>query len=292
MSTYEEQDVVLNDTEYKNTKLFVFNLKGILLNKKGVIDEGIINEIKNIYDSNNLIAIVSNRGYSELLKELEPIKNYYHFFVANNGAILVDNIKKELLKTSKTISFEFINSILRDVKLIGGAVQIITSKKIYIDSYINFLKSDEWLSEKAKMEYILYFPNHAPVMTVKKSEVIQLTLIVNPNLISALLDYLQKFYSSDYLFRISSNITIDINLDGVNKYEGVKTIGMLYGLKKDNIYCFGDSITDLELMKNIKKSYAKETSDPIIKDLAKNIIYTNGKSSFVHELKKIIKKII
>ncbi|MGL4252124.1 MAG: HAD hydrolase family protein [Metamycoplasmataceae bacterium] len=281
----------MNEVEYKNTKLFVFDLKGILLNKKGIIDEGIVNEIKGIYNNNNLIAIVSNRGYSESSKELEPIKNYYHFFVANNGAVLVDNIKREFLKTSKTINFEFINNILRDVKLIGGAVQIITSKKIYIDSYINFLKSDEWLSEKAKKEYILHFPNHAPVMTVKKSEVIQLTLIINPNLISALLNYLQKFYSSDYSFRISSDITLDINLDGVNKYEGIKTICMLYGLKKENIYCFGDSITDLELIKNIKKSYAKETSHPLIKELAKNIIYVYGKSNFAQELKKIIKKI-
>ncbi|MGL5733030.1 MAG: HAD hydrolase family protein [Metamycoplasmataceae bacterium] len=280
----------MNDVEYKNTKLFVFNLEGILLNKNGTIDESTVNEIKRIYKSKNLIAIVSNRSYSESLKELEPIKNSYHFFVANNGAVLVDNIKKELLKTPKTISIEFINNILRDVKLIGGAVQIITSKKVYIDSYINFLKSDEWLSEKSKKKYILSFPNYAPVMTVKRSEVIQLTLIINPDLISELLNYFQKFYHFDYSFRISSDITLDINLFGVNKYEGIKTIGMLYGLKKDNIYCFGDSITDLELMKNIKNTYAKDVSNPIIKDLAKNIIYNNEKNTLVQELKKIVKK--
>ncbi|MGL5617498.1 MAG: HAD hydrolase family protein [Metamycoplasmataceae bacterium] len=279
-----------NDVEYKNTKLFVFELKGILLNKKGTMDESTINEIKQIYKSKNLIAIVSNRSYGESLEQLEPIKNYYHFFVANNGAVLVDNIRKELLKTPKTINFEFINNILRDVKLIGGAVQMITSKKVYINSYINFLKSDKWLSEDLKKKYILSFPNYTPVMIVKKSEVIQLTLIINPDLISELLNYLQKFYNFDYLFRISSDITLDINLEGVNKYEGIKTIAMLYNLKKNNIYCFGDSITDFELMKNIKNSYAKETSNSIIRDLAKNIIYVNKKNTFAQELKKIMKK--
>ncbi|MGL5308771.1 MAG: HAD-IIB family hydrolase [Metamycoplasmataceae bacterium] len=279
-----------DNSKYKNPKLFVFDLKGMLLNRKNNIDENIIAEIKKIYESNNLIAIVTNRSYNESLKLIEPIKNFYHFFIGNNGAILVDNIKRELLKTPKTINLEFINNILRDVKLLGGAVQIITSKKIYIDSYINFLKSDEWLSEESKKKYILSFPDYAPLMTVKKSEVIQLTLIVNPDLINELLNYLRKFYPSDYLFRISSNITLDVNLNGVNKYEGVKTISMLYELKNDNIFCFGDSINDFELMKNIKNTYAKETSDPIIKELAKTIIYTKERNTFIQEIKKILKK--
>lgn len=246
--------------------------------------------MRKINEKNHLIAIVTNRSYKESLKYIEPVKNFVNFFIGNNGAILVDNIKHELLKTPMTINLEFINNIIKDVKLLGGAVQIITSKKIYIDTYINFLKSDDWLSDLAKELYILSFPKYIQETIVKKSEVIQLTIIMNPDLINELLNYFQKFYNSDYEFKLSSDITLDINVAGVNKYEGIKTIIMLYGLKLGNVFCFGDSLNDIELIKNIPNTYANETSMIEIKELAKTVISSYDKNTLLLEIEKILKK--
>ncbi|MGL6125106.1 MAG: HAD-IIB family hydrolase [Metamycoplasmataceae bacterium] len=292
ISSHEEQNLTpLNDShEYIDSKLFVFDLEGILLNRFETIDENIIKEMEKIHEGNHLIAIVTNRSYKESLKYIEKIKTFVSFFIGNNGAVLVDTLKGELLKTPKTINLEFINNIIRDVKLLGGAVQIITSKKIYIDSYINFLKSDDWLSNSVKESYILPFKNYIRETTVKKSEVIQLTVIMNPDLIGELLNYFKKFYHSNYDFKLSSNITLDINVAGVNKYEGIRTIIMLYKLKKENIFCFGDSFNDIELMKNIHNTYAKETSVLEIKELAKTIIDVGEKNTLSLEIRKILKK--
>lgn len=261
------------------------------MNKNDTIGDDVIQEMKKINEQNHLIAVVTNKSYKESLKYIGDAIRFVHFFVGNNGATLVDNIKKELLKTPKTISSEFINNILQDVKLLSGAVKIITSKKTYVSSYINFLKSDMWLSDVAKESNILAFPKYWRDTTNNKSEVIQLIIIMNPELINELLIYFKKFYQSGYEFKLSSNITLDINIEGVNKYEGIKTIILLYKIKNENVFCFGDSANDLELMKNIKNTYAKENSMPIIKELAKNIIDASSETkTFSFEIQKILNK--
>ncbi len=246
--------------------------------------------MKRINDKKHFITIVTSRSYKESMPHLKVVKNLINFFIGNNGAVLVDNIKNNLLKTPKTISLEFINSIIKDVELLGGTIQIITSKKIYIDSHINSLKDNSLLQKS------MITTNTIPVskyeigaIQVHKNEVIQLTVVINSDLIQELLIYFKKFYTSDYDFNISSDITIDINVSGVNKYEGVKTLISLYNINIKNIFCFGNMESDIELMKNIKNTYALENSAPIIKELAKNIINVGDTKTIVCEVQKILK---
>ena len=246
--------------------------------------------MKRINDKKHFITIVTSRSYKESMPHLKVVKNLINFFIGNNGAVLVDNIKNNLLKTPKTISLEFINSIIKDVELLGGTIQIITSKNIYIDSHINSLKDNSLLQKS------MITTNTIPVskyeigaIQVHKNEVIQLTVVINSDLIQELLIYFKKFYTSDYDFNISSDITIDINVSGVNKYEGVKTLISLYNINIKNIFCFGNMESDIELMKNIKNTYALENSAPIIKELAKNIINVGDTKTIVCEVQKILK---
>ncbi len=265
-------------------------MEGILLNQNKSIDKEIIDEMKEINLQNHFIAIVTSRSYKESMKHLKEVKHLINFFVGNNGAILVDNIKQNLLKTPKTIGFKFINSILKDVELLGGAVQIITSKKIYIDSYINSLKNNSLLQKS------IIPPNTIPTakyevesVNMYHNKVIQLTIVINCDLIQELLIYFKKFYTSDYNFNMSSNITIDINVAGVNRYEGIKTIMSFYKLDNKNVFCFGYTQSDLELMQNIKNTYALENATPIIQNLAKNIINVGDTKTISFEIQKILK---
>ncbi len=254
------------------------------------IESDTVLAIKKIHEQGHLIAIINNKGYKESLHYIEEIKPWVHFFVANNGAILIDDIKKELLKTPKTINLEFINNILQDIKLINGAAQIITSKKTYIHSSINFLKSDNWLSKKDKNINIVPFSKYEKETIVKKSEVIQLIIILDPELIDELLIYFKRFYNNDYEFKLSSPISLDINVAGVNNYEGIKTIMLLYKIKPQNVFAFGNSACDTELMTDLKNTYATKNAMPIIQKLSKFIIDINETNTLAMKIEKIIKR--
>ena len=256
----------------------------------GNIENDTILEMQKIHQQGHFIAIITNKGYKESLKYLNSAKQWVSFFITNNGAILVDDIKKELLKTPQTINLDFINQILQDIKLLNGAAQIITSKKTYIYSYINFLKSDRWLSLKDKELNIDGFSQYERESIVKKSEIIQITIILEPDLMNELLIYFKKFYNINYEFKLSSNVTLDINVFGVNNYEGIKTIMLLYKIKPQNVFAFGNSMCDLELMQNLKNTYATKNSMPKIKKLAKNIIELNETHTLSLEIEKILKR--
>ncbi len=246
--------------------------------------------MQKINQQGHFIAIVTNKGYKESLKYLGDGKQWVNFFIANNGAILVDDIKKELLKTSQTINLDFVNHILQDIKLLNGAAQIITSKKTYIHSYINFLKSDRWLSVKDKELNITDFSKYEKETIVKKSEIIQITIILEQDLIAELLIYFKKFYNIDYEFKLSSSITMDINVSGVNNYEGIKTIMLLYKIRSQNVFAFGNSMCDLELMQSLKNTYATKNSMYKIQELAKTIIELNENNTLSSEIEKILKR--
>lgn len=220
---------------------------------------------------------------------LKPIKNFVHFFVGNNGSILIDNIRHELMKTPKSLNIDFINEIFQDVELLGGAVQVITSKKTFINSFINVFKSEEWISQKKMEKDIYQFPQYA-MSSMRQNKIIQLTLILNPNYINQFLVYLKRFYCNNYEFKKSSKFNIDINILGINKYEGIKTIMLLYKIDADNVFSFGDSTSDLELIRNTNNSYAMEHSDQDVKKLAQNIIRTHEDDTVALEIQKILQK--
>ncbi|MDK2819687.1 MAG: HAD-IIB family hydrolase [Mycoplasmataceae bacterium] len=286
--TYEKQ-INTEERKLKGKKLFVFDLTGTLLNKNEGIDPEIIYQIKKIYKKNHYVAITSSNSYQYCIDLLKPIIDFIHFFVGNNGSILIDNIKGELMKTPKTLNMDFINEILKDVKLLGGAVQIITSKKVFVNSYINIFKSEEWLSEKAIERNINQFSEYE-INSMRQNQIIQLSIIINPNYINQFLVYLKQLYCNDYEFKKSSKINIDINLSGVNKYEGIKTIMLLYQINEDNVFSFGNSTSDLEVIKNTHNSYAMANSDLVVKEFAQNIIQTSEDDTVALEIQKILKK--
>jgi hydroxymethylpyrimidine pyrophosphatase-like HAD family hydrolase len=102
--------------------------------------------------------------------------------------------------------------------------------------------------------------------------------------------YFTNFYNNDYEFKLSSKITLDINVTGVSNYEGIKTIMMLYKIKSQNVFVFGNSSCDIELMKNIKNTYSTKESMPVIQELSNHIVEFNETHTLALEIEKILKK--
>lgn len=259
------------------------------MNKENVINIEVVKEIKKTFKENHLIAVVTSKSYTFVEEYLEPIIDFIHFFVGNNGAILIDKIKNEVMKTQKTLNIDFINNIMRDVKLLGGIVQIITSKRIFVGSYVSSLKNQKWLTSNIKNKYIEPFKRYAEGV-LRSNEVIQLTILLNPDLVNELTIFLKKFYNDGYEFTSSLPWSIDVNASGINKYEGIRAIMLLYKIKMENTFCFVDSENDLILVSNIENSYAMENSVDVIKENVKNIIGMNDDNTIALEIKKILKK--
>lgn len=62
--------------------------------------------------------------------------------------------------------------------------------------------------------------------------------------------------------------TGDISFPGRNKAAAIQSVVLYYGIDKENIYAFGDSINDLEIFKLVPNSCAVGNADPQLKNIA------------------------
>lgn len=260
-----------------------------MLNTDKTINDYIIDCLKKINDSGHFIAIITNKNYNNFENIIEPINEYINFFITNNGSVLIDKVKNETLKTQKTLNIEFVHNILRDVQLLGGILQIIAIKKIIINPCVSGLKNQKWLTKEIKEEYIEPFVTYNKE-NIRLEEIIQLTILLNPNLVSELTIFMKNFYGRDYEFSSSTPWSIDINAAGITKYEGVKALILFYKIKVENVFCFLHSNNDLDLATNIINSYTVDESDELTKATSKKVLKIKSFSEINLEIKKILKK--
>ncbi len=260
----------------------------IIILEDGIsINQNITNEIKKIFIQGQIIAITTNDSYKNIETIISKINIYFHFLITNNGGIIVDKVQNQILKTPKTIKSDFVNSILRDVQLLNGIINIITSKKIFTNS--SGFRNQAWLSKQLKEKYVNRFTKYN-VGVLRPNEVIQLTVLLNSNLIKELLIFFQKFYGNEYHFSSTTANTIDINVAGVNTYESIKAIKLLYQIQDNEIFCFVDSKNNLELMINIENSYCFAYSDVLLKNSTKKIINLKNPSELTLIINQILNK--
>lgn len=70
--------------------------------------------------------------------------------------------------------------------------------------------------------------------------------------------------------------TGDISFQDRNKASAIQSVLDYYGIDKENVYVFGDSINDLEVFKLLPNSCAVGNADPQLKDIAS--IVSKGRS--------------
>ncbi len=82
----------------------------------------------------------------------------------------------------------------------------------------------------------------------------------------------------------------ELYIEDVSKARAIKHVAKYYGIPEDNIYAFGDSDNDREMLRELKNSYLMKNGNPTLIPDAKHITtYTNNDDGVGVELIKIFK---
>lgn len=89
------------------------------------------------------------------------------------------------------------------------------------------------------------------------------------------------------LARHNKFMSYDVNINGIDKGYGAKRVMEYLGISKDDAYCFGDGINDLEMLQAVRhpvimanadenlKKYKFETTDDVLQDGFYNYLVSN-----------------
>lgn len=81
---------------------------------------------------------------------------------------------------------------------------------------------------------------------------------------------------------------IDLIIPGIHKLHGLRLLGKEWNIKDDEMATFGDSGNDIEMIQQVKHSFAMNNAQQNIKDAAKTIIGSNNSEAVLDTIQSIL----
>lgn len=267
-------------------KLFAFDIDGTLLNDKKEILPSTKKAIQKLIDLNHIVVLSTGRlpiQTRELILEL----GLKHYIVGAAGALIYSistketdvlspgiplKEKKELYKLCKTYQRElsFNNGISFWKVYFGKKVEDeIKDELFYIGGSSRIPIYDDWNKVKK-----IYF----------KKKIIQASFKAESELTDKVYNHLKNNISQNVSVHETSRVYAELGIDGFNKYTALKKILEKEKISEDNLYCFGDSDNDFEMISMCKNGIAMGNSKERIKKVAKYTIGSNNENSIFNFL--------
>ncbi len=262
-------------------KLFVFDVDGTLVTKRGILRKKTISELNKILDRGDALAIASGRPFVGITKFLDLLHNGNKFVIAANGAATYKYTGEVLDVVSLTYKdfVEFNNKHSIEVKKYGGSIYCYTLKKV---GY--FYKTRNTINESLCNNHIeLQNFNKFPLKS--EEPILKIMVAMNEK------DFLSLDFDEEknkFHFVDSSDYYHEFVNKNADKVRGVDTLVKLLNIKEDDCYCFGDQMNDYEMIKKYK-GVAMRNSIDSIKNIAKILTKDVKDDGVSFALKNLIK---
>ena len=258
----------------KRRKLFVFDLDGTLLNSESTVSQTNLKALITAKEKGHLLAIATGRNFPFAQMVMKDHWNIFDYYLGCNGAIMHNIKAKQFWHSSKTIDYSLIDYLIERLKTIGGGLQISTIWNVYAQLFLVY-ENQSFLNH-SKKSYFEDWDLPDQMSDEDKTKIIQVSIHVDPELITNIAKQIQDHFGSKYAVTITSNTNIDINLNKVNKLFGIKEIAKIEQISDLAVYVFGDTQNDIPGLEYYKNSYAMANSLDETKVAAKNTIGSNN----------------
>ena len=277
-----------------NKKMIVFDLDGTLLNNKKELNNSSLQVLKEITKLGHYVCIATGRTLNERVQDIIDLLGLQTYVINVNGNFIY-NIKtkqtkcvgKSLLKSVidafKEKAIEYKRQLIAynsdgDVKRYYYGID--QNKDIKDPEYfINGIEVNEF-DDLSGVDFFLNDPNKKIVHIGVKSE---------RETSKKIFQELQGFEQVNLAhITLVSKVFVDADAVGVNKWNAILEVAKELNVDLNNIYTFGDSDNDLEMLLNSKHGYCMGNADESVKKHFKKeqIIGNNDSDAIANVLKQ------
>lgn len=259
-------------------KRIVFcDIDGTLLNSKGKISEKSLYAIKRIQESGNVFTIVTARAPTILF----PLMNEYNLNVSavtSNSAIILDNNRQIIYENM--MEKEECKSIVSYIQTSGFKVSICAYTK------------SEWLSygyddRVKKEETIVHIKSQiGTIDDLKENKICKLFFIGDKDVILNLENSLKDEFKSYHIVK-SCDLMLELTKLSANKENGVKIFADLMGVDLSDCIAFGDSFSDVGMLKCVGHGYIMANANEEVKKIIKKHTKSNDEDGIYYALNSL-----
>ena len=249
-----------------NIKIAFFDLDGTLCTHDKLITKNTIKTLNNLIEKDICVVLCSGRINSYLKQYLKHI-NKSIYTISNNGALIYNNELNKII-ISHTLYNKDLDYLWNFSKDTQSSFIINTIKNKYSNEFVKYKEDIIMVKDlnEVKEDKLQLVISNDDINVMRELE-IYINTKTNLKVINKSLDYLNEVKNGYYFF--------DIVNKNVNKGNAINDLLKILKIHKKNSICFGDSINDIEMFKNVGTSVAMGNSIEEIKNIANYITDTN-----------------
>jgi len=245
-------------------KLVVSGFDGTLLDDDLAISVSTVLTIDEVRRKNCKFVVATGRGINFVKDYIKDV-NFIDYIVALNGSYVYDVLRDKII-FEKSVKKTTIRKIINEYKKQAVRIYLCTDHSKCLLN-VNNEETDEVIvrdiGDFLKCNKVYKMEIHTG--TQKESKMIVKKL---KNEYSDLNFNLQKYDRKDYL--------IEITACNVSKYMATREIAKKEMVKNEEIIAYGDNYNDLDLLKNVGYSVAVENAIREVKDICRNVTFSNN----------------
>lgn len=261
-------------------KMIVTDLDGTLLDINKNCPSRTKKYLQKLKNEGKIIVIATGRVLNSAIKITEGA-TFANYIISNTGSIIYDvENKKEIFRAN--ISKEDVNKICsfydEKVKYIDICDSMYYNRYTNNDDVENILCVEKI---KDKENFLRTCENVVHIIiSAKKNEDVEY-IIAN---IKSKIPYLDIKVMQD---SFANKKYIEIYEPNVSKYKGIQKIAEIVGIENKDIIAFGDSLNDIDMIKNCGIGVAMGNSLEKIKEIANYTTISHNENGVIDFLKKI-----
>lgn len=262
-------------------KLFVFDVDGTLVHDGGEISLPVKEAIQHRLDMGDAIAIASGRPYIGINKYLSLFKGRNRYAIGSNGAIVQDSFGMVLKRTGLEMrDLLSIRNQYPQIEKEGGAIYAYDKNGDVIA-----FSSSIWTDDEVKY-------NATPVRIINEhtlpenEPILKVMVAASPKVLSSL--QISNDDKKRYNVVKSDPKYLEFMNPQADKTTGVYYLEEKLGIKKEDIYTFGDEQNDLRMLEDFH-GIAMGNAIEICKTKAKFVTKTVYEDGIAYALNEYIK---
>lgn len=260
-------------------KLIASDMDGTLLDENSCVPPETFDLIRALRERGVRFAASSGRRYDRLCEFFGPVRDEMDF-VASNGA--------QVYAEGRMIDREVYSHLA--IKRLARTVGMFDNLHLALfDRTKSFLLDDE---DKFVREVDKDLPNAERIWELPSAE----TSIIKASIYcegGAVMDYayaLSRELGDEFVFAPSGSAWVDAMQRGVTKASGIRQLMDHYGIGRDEVMAFGDSMNDYEIIRFVGTGCAMSNARPALRAVADRVIGCNRDQAVQAELRRVLEE--
>lgn len=270
-------------------KLFAYDLDGTLFTHANNMHESTYPALLEVQKNGHYNAVCTGRALNNIINALGEKINAFSHIIGSNGTVIYNVANKNVTLLGKVDPkvFEYLFTIAKKHDFSIRIDTIFESK-----TYLNSTQKPKWLEVQNVMDItswnIASEDELKKFVETNKDKIVQIALRGFKEEIFDAFNKVNIEIGKNYCVKYTNEVYLDINALNINKFSGLSYVANELGIQSANVYSFGDSGNDIDMLIGAGVGVAMGNATQEAKNAADIIIKSNQENSISEFLLKNI----